>query len=93
MPSLQKWYLHLFDVSQADLNWDNPAVREELKKVIRFWQQRGVRAFRFDVVNLISKPDVFEDDPAGDGRSFIPTGRRYTSIFRSWCGIRGCRKR
>ena len=74
VPGLKKWYLHLFDVSQADLNWDNPAVREELKKVIRFWQQRGVRAFRFDVVNLISKPAVFEDDPDGDGRRCYTDG-------------------
>lgn len=74
VPGLQKWYLHLFDVSQADLNWDNPQVREELKDVIRFWQSKGVRAFRFDVVNLISKPAVFEDDPTGDGRRCYTDG-------------------
>lgn len=74
VPGLQKWYLHLFDVSQADLNWDNPQVREELKDVIRFWQGKGVRAFRFDVVNLISKPAVFEDDPTGDGRRCYTDG-------------------
>ena len=74
VPGLQKWYLHLFDVSQADLNWDNPQVREELKDVIRFWQSKGVRAFRFAVVNLISKPAVFEDDPTGDGRRCYTDG-------------------
>ena len=74
VPGLQKWYLHLFDVTQADLNWDNPEVREELKNVIRFWREKGVRAFRFDVVNLISKPDVFADDPTGDGRSCYTDG-------------------
>ncbi|MDE7310727.1 MAG: alpha,alpha-phosphotrehalase [Eubacterium sp.] len=74
VPYLKKWYLHLFDVSQADLNWKNPAVREELKNVIRFWKEKGVKGFRFDVVNLISKPDVFEDDPAGDGRRFYSDG-------------------
>ena len=74
VPGLKKWYLHLFDVSQADLNWENPQVREELKNVIRFWQQKGVRAFRFDVVNLISKPAVFEDDPTGDGRRCYTDG-------------------
>ena len=76
VPALGQWYLHLFDVTQADLNWDNPAVREELKNVIRFWKDKGVRAFRFDVVNLISKPDIFRDDPAGDGRSFYTDGPR-----------------
>ena len=56
VPHLRKWYLHLFDVSQADLNWENPQVREELKEVIRFWKEKGIGGFRFDVVNLISKP-------------------------------------
>ncbi len=74
VPSLGKWYLHLFDVTQADLNWDNPKVREELKKVILFWKEKGIQGFRFDVVNLISKPDVFEDDFQGDGRRFYSDG-------------------
>ncbi len=74
VPSLGKWYLHLFDVTQADLNWDNPKVREELKQVIRFWKSKGVEGFRFDVVNLISKPQVFTDDPEGDGRRFYSDG-------------------
>ncbi len=72
--SLGKWYLHLFDVSQADLNWENPEVREELKNVIRFWKKKGIQGFRFDVVNLISKPEIFEDDHQGDGRRFYTDG-------------------
>ena len=76
VPSLSKYYLHLFDVSQADLNWENPQVREELKNVICFWKGKGVRGFRFDVVNLISKPDVLEDDFIGDGRRFYTDGPR-----------------
>ncbi len=75
VPALGKWYLHLFDVTQADLNWENPEVREELKKVIRFWKDKGVKGFRFDVVNLISKPEIFEDDYEGDGRRFYTDGR------------------
>ena len=74
VPSLEKWYLHLFDVSQADLNWDNPEVRDELKKVILYWKEKGVKGFRFDVVNLISKPDTFENDYEGDGRRFYTDG-------------------
>ena len=69
-----KWYLHLFDKSQPDLNWDNPAVREEVKNVLRFWKAKGVKGFRFDVVNLISKPAVFQDDDVGDGRRFYTDG-------------------
>lgn len=74
VPAFGKWYLHLFDVTQADLNWENPEVREELKKVILFWKAKGVKGFRFDVVNLISKPEVFEDDMQGDGRRFYTDG-------------------
>lgn len=74
VPQLGKWYLHLFDKTQADLNWDNPQVREELKEVIRFWKAKGVQGFRFDVVNLISKPAVFQDDLNGDGRRFYTDG-------------------
>ena len=72
--SLGKWYLHLFDVTQADLNWKNPEVREELKEGIRFWKAKGVKGFRFDVVNLISKPEIWEDDFEGDGRKFYTDG-------------------
>ena len=74
VPKLKKWYLHLYDVTQADLNWNKPAVREELKEVLRFWKRKGVKGFRFDVVNLISKPDVFKDDMQGDGRRFYTDG-------------------
>lgn len=74
VPSLGKWYLHLFDKTQADLNWRNPEVREELKKVVGFWKEKGVKGFRFDVVNLISKPEEFKDDHQGDGRRFYTDG-------------------
>ena len=59
------YYLHLYDVTQADLNWYNPAVREELYKVVNFWYDRGVRGFRFDVINVIGKSEELEDAPAG----------------------------
>lgn len=71
---LEKWYLHLFDVTQADLNWDNPEVREEMKQIILFWKEKGIRGFRFDVVNLISKPERMEDDREGDGRRYYTDG-------------------
>lgn len=74
VPSLNKWYLHLFDRSQADLDWDNPDVRSELADVVKFWKDKGVSGFRFDVVNLISKPATFEDDNEGDGRRFYTDG-------------------
>ena len=89
VPSLGKYYLHLFDVSQADLNWENPEVREELKNVIRFWKAKGVSGFRFDVVNLISKPDVLEDDVQGDGRRFYTDGPRIHQHLQELVGDTG----
>ena len=63
-----KYYLHLFDVTQADLNWRNPYVREELFKVVNFWRDKGVKGFRFDVINLIGKDEVLENCPENDGK-------------------------
>lgn len=74
VPSIGKWYLHLFDVTQADLNWENPKVRRELKDIILLWKNKGVSGFRFDVINLISKPQTLEDDNMGDGRRFYTDG-------------------
>ncbi|MDB2117468.1 alpha,alpha-phosphotrehalase [Clostridium paraputrificum] len=71
---LGEYYLHLFDVTQADLNWDNPELREEIYKVVNFWIDKGVRGFRLDVINLISKESTFEDDNIGDGRRFYTDG-------------------
>lgn len=72
--SLNQYYLHLFSVGQADLNWQNAQLREELHEILRFWIKKGIRGFRFDVINLISKPDQFEDDFVGDGRRFYTDG-------------------
>lgn len=61
-------YLHLFDRSQADLNWENPAVRAAIHDAMRFWLARGAGGFRLDVVTVISKfpdlPDAEDPRPA-----------------------------
>ncbi|MBO6046363.1 MAG: alpha,alpha-phosphotrehalase [Erysipelotrichaceae bacterium] len=80
VPELDKWYLHLFDKSQPDLNWENPAVREEMKDIIRFWKEKGVKGFRFDVLNLISKPETFEG--TGSGHKYCKDGRRIHEFIR-----------
>ena len=85
VPSLDKYYLHLFDVSQADLNWENPQVREEVKNIIRFWKDKGVKGFRFDVINLISKPEKYENDYEGDGRRFYTDGHRIHEFLKELC--------
>ena len=71
--SFDEYYLHLFDVTQPDLNWENEEVRKEIQKIVRFWMEKGVKGFRFDVVNLISK-GKYLDDHEGDGRRFYTDG-------------------
>ena len=63
-----KYYLHLFDETQADLNWRNPNVRKELFKVVNFWRDKGVKGFRFDVINLIGKDEVLVNCPENEGK-------------------------
>ncbi|UCM50822.1 alpha,alpha-phosphotrehalase [Aeromonas caviae] len=75
-PATNQYYLHLFAREQADLNWENPAVRAEVKKIIHFWAKKGVDGFRLDVINLISKDQAFPDDEVGDGRRFYTDGPR-----------------
>lgn len=82
VPELKKWYLHLFDKTQADLNWENPKVRKELKNVLRFWKGKGVKGFRFDVINLVSKPQKFENDYIGDGRRFYTDGPKIHEFLK-----------
>ena len=74
VPELGKYYLHLFAKEQADLNWENPKLREELFSICEFWANKGIDGLRLDVVNLISKPEKFTDDETGDGRRFYTDG-------------------
>ncbi|MFQ1763409.1 alpha,alpha-phosphotrehalase [Aeromonas veronii] len=71
-----QYYLHLFAREQADLNWENPTVRAEVKNIIHFWAKKGVDGFRLDVINLISKDQAFPNDEIGDGRRFYTDGPR-----------------
>ena len=79
-----EYYLHLFAIKQADLNMDNPRVREEVKKIMRFWLDMGVDGFREDVITFISKQEGLPDGsrlmPAARGIIITPTGRICTNI-------------
>ncbi|MBU7594228.1 alpha,alpha-phosphotrehalase [Metabacillus halosaccharovorans] len=76
----EQYYLHLFDVTQADLNWENEQLRKEVYNMMNFWFEKGVDGFRLDVINLISKDQNFPDDDGsiapGDGRKFYTDGPR-----------------
>ncbi|RAR38983.1 alpha,alpha-phosphotrehalase [Paenibacillus sp. MDMC362] len=75
-----QYYLTLFDKTQADLNWENEKVRAEVVDILTYWAEKGVRGFRMDVINLISKDPGFPDDDGsvapGDGRRFYTDGPR-----------------
>lgn len=71
-----QYYLHLFDVTQADLNWENDQLRHEVYKMMHYWFEKGVDGFRLDVINLASKDQRFPNDPTGDGRKFYTDGPR-----------------
>ncbi|QWU18360.1 alpha,alpha-phosphotrehalase [Paenibacillus sophorae] len=75
-----QYFLTLFDKTQADLNWENPKVREEVYHLMSFWANKGVSGFRMDVINLISKDQEFPEDDGsvspGDGRKYYTDGPR-----------------
>ncbi len=85
----QQYYLHVFAKKQPDLNMDNPAVREEIKRIMRFWLDLGVDGFREDVINYISKHDQLPNGlpfiPAVNGLPYYKEGpnlKKYLSEFR-----------
>lgn len=62
------YYLHLYERRQADLNWRNPEVRKELINVVNFWLEKGVKGFRFDVLNVIGKDAELVDSTGNDSQ-------------------------
>lgn len=65
-----QWYLHLFDESQPDVNWEHPEVADEFEAVMRFWLDRGAAGFRIDVAHGLAKAPGYPDSgaAANDGR-------------------------
>ena len=91
-----EYYLHLFAKKQPDLNMDNPAVRAEVEKILRFWLDLGVDGFREDVITFISKAEGLPDDrlmPAARGLRFYSCGPRlheYLAQFRAVTNAYDC---
>ena len=80
--NIDEFYLHLFAKKQPDLNMDNPKVREEVKKIMRFWLDMGVDGFREDVITFISKtpglPSSYPKSPIANGmKHFVNRPRVY----------------
>ena len=69
--SLGQWYLHLFDSTQADLNWENSDVHADFERTLRFWLEKGVDGFRIDVAHGLAKDEILNDhrDPEALSRA------------------------
>lgn len=65
-----QYYLHLFAKEQPDLNWESPQLRHSVYDMMNWWADKGVDGFRMDVINLISKPDHFQDGPVNRGETY-----------------------
>lgn len=77
------YYLHIFSSKQPDLNWDNPAVRDNIFQIMTWWLDKGVDGFRMDVISLISKPETLPDGPLGDLSPFCINGPHVHEYLRS----------
>lgn len=76
-----EYYLHLYDTSMADLNWHNPDVRKEALDIVQFWIDKGIKGFRFDVINVIDKMQ-FVDDHEGVGKKYYTDGPKVHDYLR-----------
>ncbi len=85
-----EFYLHLFCTEQADLNWENPKVREEIIDILNFWLAKGVDGFRFDVFNMFSKVYPIRDDHNKDsfqaGAPYYVDGPRIHEFLKELSG-------
>ncbi|GAB2532384.1 glycoside hydrolase family 13 protein [Brachybacterium huguangmaarense] len=88
-----QWYLHIFDTTQPDWNWENPAVHEMFEGILRFWLDRGVDGFRVDVAHGMVKPAGLPDATLNaHGLIDIPEGEvpiyfdndGVVEIYRQW---------
>jgi alpha-glucosidase len=76
-----QFYLHLFDPTQPDLNWDNPSVRQEFRDILRFWLDRGVDGFRVDVAHGMIKASGLPDVGQTGDRQITLLGRGRLPYF------------
>lgn len=74
-----EYYLHLFSKKQPDLNWENPAVRNDIYQMMTWWLDQGIDGFRMDVINFISKDMRFPDAPNPEGKKYVPGGQFYVN--------------
>ena len=82
---LQRWYLHMFDPCQPDLNWHHADVHERFENILRFWLDRGVDGFRIDVAHgLFKAPGLPNRSGFGDNWSACWDQPEVHDIYRKW---------
>jgi alpha-glucosidase len=79
-PVTGRYYLHSFFPEQADLNWRNPEVRQEMAKALRFWRERGVDGFRLDAIDRLFKDPELRDDPPATEPFALPLHDEYARL-------------
>jgi alpha-glucosidase len=79
-PQTGRYYLHSFFPEQADLDWHNPAVREEMAKALQFWTTRGVDGFRLDALDRLLKDPALRDDPPAINPPRLPLDPDYATL-------------
>jgi oligo-1,6-glucosidase len=72
-----EYFLHLFSKKQPDLNWENPALRQEVYDMMQWWLDKGIDGFRMDVINFISKEEGLPDDEAKPGKKYASGSKYY----------------
>lgn len=80
-----EWYLHLFDVTQADLNWECDALRQDLYQMMNTWMKKGVDGLRLDVINLISKDPTYPNDTvalSNKGKQYYANGPKMHTYLK-----------
>lgn len=80
----KQYYLHTFLKEQPDLNWDNPMVRDEMRRVIRFWMDLGVDGIRADAVRWISKDPALRDDPKNPKWKGTNTNNSFDAVIHKY---------
>ncbi|HTW59289.1 MAG TPA: alpha-glucosidase [Terriglobales bacterium] len=68
-PATGQWYYHYFYAAQPDLNWRNPAVKDAMFDVTRWWYKRGVSGFRLDAVDTLFEDPDLKDNPVLPGKN------------------------
>ncbi|MCA0174015.1 glycoside hydrolase family 13 protein [Bacillus sp. RAR_GA_16] len=73
----EEYYLHLFSKKQPDLNWENPALRQEVYDMMQWWLDKGIDGFRMDVINFISKVPGLPDAPNPNEKRYVHGGEYF----------------